>query len=165
MGRGMKAIRLWYCWGVMKAQDCVDSSLKLICVVGSGGSHLLFDHTTQILWRVEVRPLGWSVKPSNTMVSTPVIGSFGSVGRCQVLLAKGNDHLLKAYQPTEAWSALKYLNWWQWWSMQWWHWTSENTVDQHQQYNSMVVLHHCVLSEFWVKEAIYPAILEHLVPP
>ena len=68
-------------------------------------------------------------------------------------------------QPTEAWSALKYLNWWQWWSMQWWHWTSENTVDQHQQYNSMVVLHHCVLSEFWVKEAIYPAILEHLVPP
>ena len=86
----------------MKAQDCFDNGLKLIFVVESGVSHLPFDNTTQILCGVEVRPVGWSVKPSNTMVSTPVIGSFGSVGRCQVLLAKGNDHLHKAYQPTEA---------------------------------------------------------------
>ena len=44
----------------------------------------------------ELRPVDWSVKPSNTMVSTPVIGSFGSVGRCQMLLVKINHHLHKA---------------------------------------------------------------------
>ena len=91
----------------MEAQDCFDRGLKLMCVVVSGGSHLPFDNTTQILCGVEVRPVGWSVKPSNTMVSTPVIGSFGSVGRCQVLLTKGNLHPRKACQPTEAQSALK----------------------------------------------------------
>ena len=91
----------------MEAQDCFDRGLKLICVVGSGVSHLPLDNTTQILCGVEVRPVGWSVKPSNTMVSTQVIGSFGSVGRCQVLLAKTNHHLHKACQPTEAQDAPK----------------------------------------------------------
>ena len=94
----------------MEAQDCFDRGLKLICVVGSGVSHLPLDDTTQILCGVEVRPVGWSVKPSNTMVSTPVIGSFGSVGRCQVLLAKINHHLHKACQPTEAQSAPESLD-------------------------------------------------------
>ena len=69
----------------MEAQDCFDGGLKLICVVESGVSHPPFDTTTQILCGVELRPVDWSVKPSNTMVSTPVIGSFGSVGRCQGL--------------------------------------------------------------------------------
>ena len=91
----------------MKAQDCFDSGLKLICVVESSVSHLPFDNTTQIVCGVEVRPVGWSVKPSNTMVSTPVIGSFGSVGRCQMLLAKINHDLHEACQPTEAQDAPK----------------------------------------------------------
>ena len=72
----------------MEAQVCFDRGLKLICVVESGVSHLPLDNTTQILCGVQVRPVGWSVKPSNTMVSTPVTSSFGSVGRCQVLLEK-----------------------------------------------------------------------------
>ena len=76
-------------------------------MVGSSVSHLPFDNTTQILCGVEVRPVGWSVKPNNTMVSTPVTSSFGSVGRCQVLLTEGNPHLHKACQPTEAQSGLK----------------------------------------------------------
>ena len=76
----------------MEAHVCFDRGLKLICVVGSGVFHLPFDNT-QILCGVEVRPVGWSVKPSNTMVSTPVNGSFGSVDRCQVHLAKQNHHL------------------------------------------------------------------------
>ena len=61
----------------MEALDCFDSSLKLICVVGSGVSHLPLDNTTQNLCGVQVRPVSW---PSNTMVSTPVTTSFGSVG-------------------------------------------------------------------------------------
>ena len=90
----------------MEGQDCFDSGLKLICVVGSGVSHLPLDNTTQILCAVEARPVGWSVKPSITMVITPVTSSFGSVGRCQVLLTKGSPHLHKAFQPTEAQSGL-----------------------------------------------------------
>ena len=94
----------------MEAQDCFDRGLKLICMVGSGVSHLPLDNTTQILYGVDVRPVCWSVRPSNAMVSTPVIGSSGSEGRCQVLLAKGNHHLHKACQPTQARSAPKSLD-------------------------------------------------------
>ena len=72
----------------MEAQVCFDRGLKLICVVGSGVSHLPLDNTTQILCGAQVRPVGWSVKPSNTMVSTPVPRRFGSLRRCQVLLEK-----------------------------------------------------------------------------
>ena len=68
-------------------------------------SDLPFDNTTQILCGVEVR----SVNPSNTMVTTPVTSSFGSVGRCQVLLTKGNPHLHKACQPKEAVLALSLI--------------------------------------------------------
>ena len=78
-------------------------------MVESGVSHLPLDNTTQILCGVQVRPVCWSVKASNTMVTTPVTSSFGSVGKCQVLLAKINQHLNKACQPTEALSALKSL--------------------------------------------------------
>ena len=65
-------------------------------MVESGVSHLPLDNTTQILCGVQVRPVGWSVKPSDNMVITPVTSSFGSVDRCQVLLAKGNHDLHKA---------------------------------------------------------------------
>ena len=61
----------------MEAQVGFDSGLKLVCVVVSGVSHPPLDNTTQILCGVQVRPVSW---PSNTMVSTPVTTSFGSVG-------------------------------------------------------------------------------------
>ncbi len=56
------------------------------------------------------------------MVIEPAFGSFGSVGSPAV---KWNQHLHKACQQKEAWSALKCPDRWLW--------TSENTVDQHQQ--------------------------------
>ncbi len=37
------------------------------------------------MW-VQVRRVCWPVKHSNTMVIEPAFGTFGSVGRCQVLL-------------------------------------------------------------------------------
>ncbi len=55
-----------------------DSGLQLICIVGSGVS--------QVLYGVQVRRVCWPVKHSNTMVIEPAFGTFGSVGRCQVLL-------------------------------------------------------------------------------
>ena len=63
MGRGMKVISLWYCWGVMEAQVCFDSGLKLICVVGSAVSTLPLDNTTQILCGVEVSQLAGQLSP------------------------------------------------------------------------------------------------------
>ena len=62
----------------MEAQVCFDSGFKPICVVGSGVSYHLIDNTTQIINGLQVRPVGWSVKHSNALVSTPVTSSFGS---------------------------------------------------------------------------------------
>ena len=51
-------------------------------MVGSGVFQIPLDPTTQILFGVEVRPVAWSAKPNNSMVSTQVTSSFGSEGRC-----------------------------------------------------------------------------------
>ncbi len=51
-----------------------DSGLQLICIVGSGVSHLPLDNTFQ------VRRVCWPIKHSNTMVIEPAFGTFGSVG-------------------------------------------------------------------------------------
>ncbi len=40
----------------------------------------------KILYEVQVRRVCWPIKHSNTMVIEPAFGTFGSVGRCQVLL-------------------------------------------------------------------------------
>ncbi len=53
------------------------------------------------------------------MAIEPAFGTFGSVGRW-------NQHLHKACQQKEAWSALKFPG-------RCLRWTSENTMDQHQQ--------------------------------
>ncbi len=72
----------------------------------------------------------WPIKHSNTMVIEPAFGTFGSVGRCKVLLENeiSISILHKACQQKEAWSALKCPGRWLRWL-----WTSENTVDKHQQ--------------------------------
>ncbi len=59
-----------------------DNSLQIICIVGSGVSHLPLDNT-QILYGVQVRRVCWPIKHSNIMVIEPGFGTFGSVGRCQ----------------------------------------------------------------------------------
>ncbi len=41
---------------------------------------------SMILYGVQVRRVCWPIKHSNTMVIEPAFGTFGSVGRCQVLL-------------------------------------------------------------------------------
>ncbi len=51
-----------------------------------GVSHLPLDNTPLILYGVQVRRVCWTVKHSNTMAIEPAFGTFGSVGRYQVLL-------------------------------------------------------------------------------
>ena len=91
---------------VWKPKFALIAAFKLIWVVGSGVSYLPLDNTTQIIYGLQVRAVGWSVKHNNTMVSTPVTSSFGSVDRCQVLLEK-EIGIHKAGQPTEAQTDLK----------------------------------------------------------
>ena len=91
---------------VWKPKFALIVAFKLICVVGSGVSYLPLDNTTQIIYGLPVRPVRWSVKHSNTMVSTPVTSSFGSVDRCQVVLEK-EIGIHKGCPPTEAQNDLK----------------------------------------------------------
>ena len=72
----------------MEAQVCFNNSQKLICIVQSFVTHLPLDNTTWTFCGVQVRQVCWSVKHSNTMVSTPVTSSFGTVGRCQIELER-----------------------------------------------------------------------------
>ncbi len=69
-----------------ESPGCFDNGLHVICIVGSGVSRLPLDNTPSILYGVQVRWVCWPIKHSNTMVIEPAFGTFGSVGRCQVLL-------------------------------------------------------------------------------
>ncbi len=64
---------------------CNEAQVALIAAFGSsallGLVSLIF-----LLTIVQVRWVCWPIKHSNTMVIEPAFGTFGSVGRCQVLL-------------------------------------------------------------------------------
>ncbi len=68
------------------SQGYFDSGLQVICLVGSGISHLPLKNTPYILYVAQVRRVCWPIKHSNTMVIEPAFGTFGSVGRFQVLM-------------------------------------------------------------------------------
>ncbi len=69
-----------------ESPGCFDRGLRVICIVGSGVSHLPLDNIPSILYGVQVRRACWSIKHTNIMVSEPAFGTVGSVDRCQVLL-------------------------------------------------------------------------------
>ncbi len=123
----MEAISLWHCSGVMEAQVALISAF--------GSSALLGLVSLIFLLRIPHRFLmgfrsgiSWPIKHSNTMVIEPAFGTFGSVGRCQILLENEISISINLVSRGKAWSALKYPGRWLHWL-----WTSENTVDQHQQ--------------------------------
>ncbi len=72
------ALLRWY-----GSPGCFNSGLQVICIVGSGVSHLPLDNIHRFSTGFRS---GWPIKHSNTMVIEPAFGTFGSVGRCQVLL-------------------------------------------------------------------------------
>lgn len=67
---------------------CFDSDLQLVYILGSGDFYCPLDN---IVCGVQVRQVGWPIKYSKKMVCKPVTSSFGTVGRCQVLLEKEID--------------------------------------------------------------------------
>ncbi len=80
----------------------------------------------------------WPIKHSNTMVIEPAFGTFGSVGRCQVLLENEISISHKACQQKEAWSALKFPGRWLRWL-----WTSENSYPLSTSRNQVLVQSQC----------------------
>ncbi len=81
MRRGMEAISLWHCSGVMEAQVTLIAAFRSSALLGLVS--LIFIDS---LWGSEVRRVCWPIKHSNTMVIEPAFGTFGSLGKCQVLL-------------------------------------------------------------------------------
>ncbi len=123
MRRGMEVIGLWHCSGVMKHRLLwYQPSGHLI--VGSGVSHLRLGSLPP--WFMSGEFAGQS--------STVTHGHWTSFwyrwqcGQVPSPAGKWNQHLHKACQQKEAWSALKSPG-----RCLRWLWTSENTEDQHQQ--------------------------------
>ncbi len=85
MWRGMEEIRLWHCSGVIEAQVALIAAFRSSALLGLV-SHLPLDNTPLILYGVQVRRVYWPIKHSNTIVIESAFGTFGSVGRRQVLL-------------------------------------------------------------------------------
>ncbi len=125
MRRGMETISLWHCSGVMEAQVALIAAFRSSGLLGLVS--LIF-----LLKIPHIFSMGfWSGKfAGQSSTVTP-----WSLNQLLVPLAvwaganiKLNQHLHKACQQKEAWSALKFPGIWLRWL-----WTSENTMDQHQQ--------------------------------
>ncbi len=121
---GNQSVALLRCNG---SPGCFDRGLQVICIVGSGFSHLPLDNTPKIPYGVQVRHVFWPIKHSKTMVIEPAFGT-SECGQVPSPAGKWNQHRHKACQQKEAWSALKFPGRWLRWLL-----TSEITVDQHQQ--------------------------------
>lgn len=71
------------------SRGCSDSSLELNCIVGSGVSHLPLERNPYPLWGSgQSSWLANQVTVSKAMARKPVTSSFGTVGRCNILLEK-----------------------------------------------------------------------------
>ncbi len=106
MRRGMEIISLWHCWGVMEAQVALIAAFRSSALLG-----LCLSSSS---WQYPIDSL-WGSGPASLLAN-------------QAQFGKWNQHLHKACQQKEAWSALKFPSRWLRWL-----WTSENTLDQHQQ--------------------------------
>ncbi len=87
--RGMEVISLWHCWGGMEAQVSLTVAFSSSALLGLVSLIFLLTiphRFSMILYGVQVRRVCWPIKHSKTMVIEPAFGTFGSVGRCQVLL-------------------------------------------------------------------------------
>ncbi len=124
--RGMEVISLCHCWGGIEAQVSLTRP-SVICIVGLVSLIFLLTIPIDSLWG-SGQASCWPIKHSNTMVIEPAFGTFGSVGRCQVLLENEISISIKLVSRRKHESALKIPGRWLRWL-----WTSENTVDQHQQ--------------------------------
>ncbi len=100
----MEVISLWHCWGGMEAQVSLIAAFRSSALLGLVSLIFLLTIPHRFSMGFRSGEFCWPIKHSNTMVIEPAFGTFGSVGMCQVL-----QHLHKACQQKEAWSALKFL--------------------------------------------------------
>ncbi len=125
--RGMEVISLWHCWGGMEAQVSLTVAFRSSALLGLVS--LIF-----LLTIPHRFSMGFRSGEFAGQSSTPAAGhwtSFWYLWQCGQVpspAGKWNQHLHKACQQKEAWSALKFPGRWLRWL-----WTLENTVDQHQQ--------------------------------
>ncbi len=125
--RGVEVISLWHCWGGMEAQVSLTVAFRSSTLLGLV-SHiflLTIPHRFSMGFRS-----GVFAGQSSTVTPWPLNQLLvrWQCGQVPSPAGKWNQHLHKACQQKEAWSALKFPGRWLRWL-----WTSENTVDQHQQ--------------------------------
>ncbi len=119
----MEAISLLHCSGVMEAQFALIAAFRSSALLGLVS--LIFLLTIWHRFSMGFRRVCWPMKHHAHWTSFWYLWQCGKVPSPA---GKWNQHLHKAYQQKEAWSALKCPGRWLRWL-----WTSENTVDQHQQ--------------------------------
>ncbi len=125
--RGMEAISLWHCSGVMEAQVALIAAFRSSTLLGLVS--LIFLLTIPHRFSMGFRS-GEFAGQSSTVTPWPLNQLLvlwavwaGATSRWKITSA-----FHKACQQKEAWSALSFPGRWLRWL-----WTSENTVDQHQQ--------------------------------
>ncbi len=125
--RGMEVISLWHCWGGMKPRflwQWPSAHLRFF-----GLLFLIFLSTIPHRFSMGFRSGEFAGQSS-----TPTPWSFNQLLVFLTVWAgakscwKWNQHLQKAAQQKEAWSASKFLG-----KRVQWRWFSKNSVDQHQQ--------------------------------
>ncbi len=127
MRRGMEAISLWHCSGVMEAQVALIAAFRSSALLSLMSLIFLLTILHRFSMGFRSGRVCWPIKHGNTKVIEPAFGTFGSVGRCQVLLEKGISISIKLVSRKKHEVLWHFLVWLRWL------WTSENTVDQHQQ--------------------------------
>ncbi len=86
MRRGMEAISLWHCSGVIETQVALIVVFRSSALLGLVSLIFLLTIAHRFSMRFRSGKFAVPIKHSNTMVIEPAFGTFGSVGRCQVLL-------------------------------------------------------------------------------
>ncbi len=121
----MEAISLWHCSGVMEAQVTLIVTFRSSALLGLVS--LIFLLTIPHRFSVGFRS-GKFAGQSSTVTPWSLNQLLVPLSVCWSPAGKWNQHIHKACQQKEPWSALKFPGKWLRWL-----WTSENTVDQHQQ--------------------------------
>ncbi len=126
MRPGMETISLWHCSGVMEAQVTLIAAFRSSALLGLVS--LIFLLTIPRRFSERFRSGKFAGQSSTVTPLNQLLVPFWQCGQMPSPAGKWNQHLHKACQQKEAWSALKCPGRWLRWL-----WTSENTVNQHQQ--------------------------------
>ncbi len=123
--RVMEVISLWHCWGGMEAQVSLIAAFRSSALLG----------LVSLIFLLTIEENLWGSGQASLLANQAQKHhghwtSFWYLWQCGQVpspAGKWNQHLHKAGQQEEAWSAIQFPGRWLRWL-----WTSENTVDQHQ---------------------------------